>query len=155
MSDWVYDHARHAYFHVESQTYATVDPISGAWQYLSAHDLNRPVPDTTQPGWGAFLNSDDQHKEKSAEPSDSTSNRRASPLRLVVRESTVLEVGHVAMIDPSEDSVQFGRDRSDSSTPPRIRIKEMEVSKVHAVFFCDDGQWSLVDLGSLCSRDVH
>lgn len=95
----------------------------------------------------------EQGKPSAAGPADSSSKPQLVPLRLVVLESTVLDVGHIAMIDPSEEGVQVGRDRSDQSAPPRLRIKEMEVSKTHAVFFCDDGKWSLVDLGSLSVRD--
>lgn len=53
-------------------------------------------------------------------------------LRLVVKRSQVLEVGSVAVLDARKDGTQLGRDRGAEA---RVRIKEMEVSKTHAVVF--------------------
>lgn len=53
-------------------------------------------------------------------------------LRLVVRRSQVLDVGSVAVLDARKDGTQLGRDRGAEA---RLRIKEMEVSKTHAVVF--------------------
>lgn len=53
-------------------------------------------------------------------------------LRLVVRRSQVLDVGSVAVLDTRRDGTQLGRDRGADA---RLRVKEMEVSKTHAVVF--------------------
>lgn len=53
-------------------------------------------------------------------------------LRLVVKRSQVLEIGSVAVLDARKDGTQLGRDRGAEA---RVRIKEMEVSKTHAVVF--------------------
>lgn len=53
-------------------------------------------------------------------------------LRLVVRRSQVLDVDSVAVLDARRDGTQLGRDRG---VEARLRIKEMEVSKTHAVVF--------------------
>lgn len=74
-------------------------------------------------------------------------------LRLVVLESPSLSVGHVAVIDAREGGVQLGRDRCEKGGHPRVRVKEMEVSKTHAVVYWGQGGdeqtdgWWVVDLG--------
>jgi hypothetical protein len=63
----------------------------------------------------------------------------------------------VAVIDTREGGVQLGRDRSEKGGHPKIRVKEMEVSKTHAVIYWGSGTaegeeeeqegWWAVDLG--------
>lgn len=71
--------------------------------------------------------------------------------RLVVGRSSILPAIHkIAMLD-SYREVQFGRDIATSgSTTPRVRLKEMEVSKLHATAYWDGAkkEWSIVDMGS-------
>ncbi|KAJ3787011.1 hypothetical protein GGU11DRAFT_148466 [Lentinula aff. detonsa] len=70
-------------------------------------------------------------------------------LRLVVMNSQTLPKCRVAVIDGYPE-VQLGRDNPVSDQIPRIRLKEMEVSKVHASIYWDrawDG-WGVVDMGS-------
>ena len=98
---------------------------------------------TEDVGWGPLI-------ELEGDKVDSHSNGQAetpeTSLRLVVSKSEVCPVGHVAMIDPAMDGgVQLGRDRKDGEL--RLRVKEMEVSKTHAVVYCKDGDWWVVDLG--------
>lgn len=86
-------------------------------------------------------------------------------LRLVVKRSEVLQPGQVAVIDAREGGVQLGRDRVEKGGQVRLRLKEMEVSKTHAVVYWgrgpgeEDGEsrdgdgdgedgWWLVDLGT-------
>ena len=84
------------------------------------------------------------------EPPDPTPS--ASLLRLVVVKSTVLTPGQVAIIDAREGGIQIGRDRIESGGQVRLRVKEMEVSKTHAVLYWGKGEdeeyaWWIVDLG--------
>ncbi|KAH7341276.1 hypothetical protein B0J17DRAFT_625820 [Rhizoctonia solani] len=67
-------------------------------------------------------------------------------LRLTVLSSSVLPRKAVALID-SFDEVSIGRDRC---ATPRLRLKELAVSKYHANIYWDsqNERWSLVDVGS-------
>lgn len=80
------------------------------------------------------------------------SHSHSSPsLRLLVQRSSVLPKKHsIAVIDGYEE-VQLGRDAAHSSSDvPRIRLKEMEVSKIHATIYWDQDrrEWAVVDMGS-------
>ena len=74
-------------------------------------------------------------------------------LRLVVLKSNVVTMGDVAIIDAREGGVQIGRDRCEKGGQARVRLKEMEVSKTHAVVYWGEGgnedeeRWWIVDLG--------
>jgi hypothetical protein len=74
-------------------------------------------------------------------------------LRLVVLSSPSLTEGHVAIIDTRDGGIQLGRDRCEKGGHPRVRVKEMEVSKSHAVIYWGSGGdgdegWWVVDLGT-------
>lgn len=73
-------------------------------------------------------------------------------LRLVVGQSTVLSPSQtVALLDEYEE-MQIGRDALLSGeTTPRIRLKEMAVSKLHATIYWDKDrhEWAVVDMGSM------
>ncbi|KAF8841768.1 hypothetical protein BDN67DRAFT_966650 [Paxillus ammoniavirescens] len=73
------------------------------------------------------------------------------PLRLRVLQSSILHKNlNLAVLD-SYGEAQFGRDLAPAgSETPRIRLKEMEVSKLHATVFWDKerGEWAVVDMGS-------
>ncbi|WVQ79240.1 hypothetical protein IAT38_001336 [Cryptococcus sp. DSM 104549] len=90
-------------------------------------------------------------------------------LRLVVISSKTpdLSAGQVAVIDTREGGVQLGRDRCEKGAQARVRLREMEVSKTHALVYWggsgeggtelsgEDGRaaeeeegWWIVDLGS-------
>jgi len=72
--------------------------------------------------------------------------------RLVALRSGILSKRKkIAVIDAYHE-VQFGRDiQMEGSTIPRIRLKEMQVSKLHATAFWDGArkEWSIVDMGSM------
>jgi hypothetical protein len=55
----------------------------------------------------------------------------------------------LAVID-GYSQVQFGRDAAHGVSTPRIRLKDMEVSKLHATLFWDSErhEWAVVDMGS-------
>lgn len=86
-------------------------------------------------------------------------------LRLVVisTESPKVSAGQIAVIDTREGGVQIGRDKCEKGAPARVRLREMEVSKTHALIYWgengdqqveveEDGKksgegWWIVDLG--------
>lgn len=73
------------------------------------------------------------------------------PLRLRVLQTSILHK-HVslAVLDAYAET-QFGRDVAPlGSDTPRIRLKEMPVSKLHATVFWDKArrEWAVVDMGS-------
>ncbi|KLT44618.1 hypothetical protein CC85DRAFT_242272 [Cutaneotrichosporon oleaginosum] len=87
-------------------------------------------------------------------------------LRFVVRRSKVLPLGGVVLLDARPGGIQIGRDRRGAGDPARVRVREMEVSKTHAlVYWGREGRvdaavraavpkpedaegWWIVDLGS-------
>ena len=71
--------------------------------------------------------------------------------RLVVQEGRFIsQKRRLAVIDGYSE-VQFGRDAPPAgANTPRIRLKDMEVSKLHATLFWDAerAEWAVVDMGS-------
>ena len=71
--------------------------------------------------------------------------------RLVMQEGRFIsQKRRLAVIDGYSE-VQFGRDAPPAgSSTPRIRLKDMEVSKLHATLFWDveRAEWAVVDMGS-------
>ena len=71
--------------------------------------------------------------------------------RLTVRATSILPKAQKLAIIEGYPEVQIGRDVAPpGSVVPRIRLKEMEVSKLHATLYWDEGraEWGLVDMGS-------
>lgn len=56
-------------------------------------------------------------------------------LRLVVRRSKALPHGAIALLDARPGGIQIGRDRGVKGDIARLRVREMEVSKTHAVVY--------------------
>lgn len=83
-------------------------------------------------------------------PSPSSSNRNMShTIRLVVSRTRSIPKSHrVALLDGHTEA-QLGRDTG-VDTVPKIRLREMEVSKLHATIYWDRSwsRWSIVDMGS-------
>jgi pSer/pThr/pTyr-binding forkhead associated (FHA) protein len=72
-------------------------------------------------------------------------------LRLVVLQSSILPSKRKVAVLDSYHEAQLGRDvQATSSATPRIRLKEMEVSKLHATVYWDGSrkEWNAVDMGS-------
>lgn len=73
------------------------------------------------------------------------------PLRLRVLQTSILHKNlRLAVLDAYAET-QFGRDVAPTgSDTPRIRLKEMPVSKLHATVFWDKirREWAVVDMGS-------
>ncbi|KAF4596530.1 hypothetical protein EYR40_007771 [Pleurotus pulmonarius] len=74
-----------------------------------------------------------------------------SCLRFVVVQSGILPAKHKVAMADGYPELQFGRDAAPTGSPtPRVRLKEMEVSKVHASVYWDGArkEWGIVDMGS-------
>ncbi|KAJ7650368.1 hypothetical protein FB45DRAFT_887757 [Roridomyces roridus] len=89
---------------------------------------------------------DDEDLPSSAHAGPST--RPAPLLRLLVLRTSVLPAKHALAASDGFTSLEFGRDLAPSQDVPRIRLKEMEVSKLHATAYLDRDSWYLVDMGS-------
>ncbi|CDO77383.1 hypothetical protein BN946_scf184835.g5 [Trametes cinnabarina] len=75
----------------------------------------------------------------------------SSSLRLVVQRSTILRRKYKLALLDGYPEIQIGRDLAPpGSETPKIRLKELEVSKLHATIFWDQAssRWSIVDMGS-------
>lgn len=86
-------------------------------------------------------------------PASSVSQPSHSPptFRLTVRATSILSKAQRLAVIEGYPEVQIGRDVAPpGSVVPRIRLKEMEVSKLHATLYWDDdrAEWGLVDMGS-------
>ncbi|KAH8100089.1 hypothetical protein BXZ70DRAFT_1025278 [Cristinia sonorae] len=80
-----------------------------------------------------------------------TPSTPTSSFRLLVHQSAVIPKSHTIAIFDGYSEVQIGRDApSAAETTPRLRLKEMEVSKVHASVYWDKDRhkWAVVDMGS-------
>ncbi|KAJ8507282.1 hypothetical protein ONZ45_g10329 [Pleurotus djamor] len=72
-------------------------------------------------------------------------------LRFVVIRSAILPPKHRIVMADGFSELQFGRDIGPTGTSvPRVRLKEMEVSKLHASVYWDGArqEWGVVDMGS-------
>lgn len=139
--DWVWDATNQVYYSASSGTYAVMG--ASGWEYVARADMQATddkeegeIQDDV--GWGALM----EDKPKVV----------GRILRLVVSKSDVLDNG-VVIIDGREGGVQIGRDR-DKGGSARLRLKEMEVSKTHAVVYwsADESKWCIVDLGASSVR---
>ncbi|KAH9856466.1 hypothetical protein C2E23DRAFT_721870 [Lenzites betulinus] len=75
----------------------------------------------------------------------------ASCLRLLVRHSSVLRRPKALALLDGYSEIQIGRDlQAPGADVPKIRLKDLEVSKLHATIYWDTerSQWSIVDMGS-------
>ncbi|KAJ7903591.1 hypothetical protein B0H14DRAFT_2665528 [Mycena olivaceomarginata] len=69
-------------------------------------------------------------------------------LRLLVLRTSVFPTKQTLVITDGYAELQFGRDPAPSPDTPRVRLKEMEVSKLHATAYADGDSWNIVDMGS-------
>jgi pSer/pThr/pTyr-binding forkhead associated (FHA) protein len=66
-------------------------------------------------------------------------------LTLVVLLSKILAFRNILKIE-SEIGLEFGRDKAENL--PKLRLKEADISRLHARIYWENGRWYLVDLGS-------
>ncbi|KAJ7158818.1 hypothetical protein C8R46DRAFT_1110382 [Mycena filopes] len=85
--------------------------------------------------------------EEPAEAADVGQSTRPS-FRLLVLRTSVLPAKRTLVITDGYTELQFGRDVASSQDVPRVRLKEMEVSKFHATAYADNDSWHIVDMGS-------
>ncbi|ORX37763.1 hypothetical protein BD324DRAFT_650311 [Kockovaella imperatae] len=151
-SGWVWDSRDLVYFHPSSNTYAV--STNGEWSYVHATEFKPGEPSSAMAdhrteleegevrddvGWGALI--EGTERGQIATPVD------IEVLRLVIISSDILTLHKVIMIDgTSPEGIQIGRDKVPG--PTRVRLKEMAVSKTHAVIFRQGPEWCIVDLGS-------
>lgn len=89
--------------------------------------------------------------ELEAEASGPSRAKHATIFRLVVDSSSILHPKHRIAILDGYPTVEIGRDaQAQGSTTPRLRLKELEVSKIHATAYWDGArkEWNIVDMGS-------
>jgi len=92
------------------------------------------------------------HVPTSSTPTPTPTPSNDFPIcRLVMQEGrSISQKRRLAVLDGYSE-VQFGRDAPPVGIDtPRIRLKDMEVSKLHATLFWDDkrAEWAVVDMGS-------
>jgi pSer/pThr/pTyr-binding forkhead associated (FHA) protein len=86
-----------------------------------------------------------------ASPVSSKSTHGRPVFRFVALRSSILPAKQKVAILDSYFEVQIGRDTAIlGSVTPRIRLKELEVSKLHATAYWDGArkEWNVVDMGS-------
>jgi pSer/pThr/pTyr-binding forkhead associated (FHA) protein len=66
-------------------------------------------------------------------------------LTLVVLLSKILPPRNIIKIE-SETGLEFGREKAEEL--PKLRLKEVDVSRLHAKIYWENGRWYLADLGS-------
>lgn len=89
--------------------------------------------------------------ENPEEPEQASQIKR-QPFSLVLLKSAVLSTKRRVVDITQHLEVSIGRDRpTGSSSSPRLRLKEMAVSKYHAILYWDAQRdmWGLVDVGSV------
>lgn len=109
-------------------------PSPGSSHDLASSTVLTPYPTETYAG----------------EPGAKLSMTSAS-FRLLVRISAILHKRKTLAVLDGFSEVQVGRDMAlPASETPRIRLKEMEVSKLHATIYWDKErkEWCVVDMGS-------
>ena len=114
----------------------TYDPAF-EWPGESSNHIQEDISDVDRDGTPTS-------KSKSRPPSCTT-------LRLLVTQTFILPRKQKLVVPDDYTELQFGRDVAPPGTEtPRIRLKEMEVSKVHATIFWDKEResWGIVDMGS-------
>ena len=87
-----------------------------------------------------------------SEPQAKRSRPRQPSFRLIVLHSSILSSTQKLAIIDGYSEVQFGRDIAPAGCmTPKIRLKEMEVSKLHATAYWDRSrqEWGIVDMGSV------
>ncbi|KAH7928085.1 hypothetical protein BV22DRAFT_1126847 [Leucogyrophana mollusca] len=102
----------------------------------------------------AFEWPDDGHGDSPDFPaSDKSPSSSPWPsLRLLIVRSSILSKKCRLVVLDAYDEAQFGRDVAPAgSETPRVRLKEMEVSKLHATAYWDKQrrEWAVVDMGSM------
>jgi hypothetical protein len=155
-SQWLWDSTHSLYYNPKTQVWASPQP-DGTWKYsdppstapaprqaMSYSDIDEPTALPEEQVW-----------PDEEEPSLQDLHAKTPLLRLVLaRPSSLLPSPQaVALVDPTE-SVSIGRDKSYT---PRIRLKELAVSKSHCTLAWieegvregrSEGYWGVVDNAS-------
>ncbi|KAA1467462.1 hypothetical protein DENSPDRAFT_832516 [Dentipellis sp. KUC8613] len=119
-------------------------------------EISEPAAANHAPGYDPayeWPGTEDPSTSDAPQPSHAlTSNSRDRPtLRLIVEKSSILSPKRRLAILEGYTEIQIGRDLAPpGSETPRVRLKEMEISKLHATIFWDTDrlEWAIVDMGS-------
>ncbi|KAG8834931.1 hypothetical protein FRC18_001256 [Serendipita sp. 400] len=105
----------------------------------------------TDAGYDPSLEFPGSEIEGNSEPLEPGELPARNPLRLVILKSPVLSSKRRIVVLSDLSEVSIGRDVPlRSATSPRLRLKQMIVSKYHAIIYWDIDRkaWGLVDVGS-------
>jgi len=119
---------------------------------LSTSEDNSYDPSYEWPEESPAFSCPDSGTSSSSQPRDKTSRPHQPSFRLIVLRSSILSSTQKLAIIDGYSEVQFGRDIAPAgSMAPKIRLKEMEVSKLHATAYWDRSrqEWGVVDMGSM------
>ncbi|KAG8856302.1 hypothetical protein FRC20_000502 [Serendipita sp. 405] len=106
----------------------------------------------TDAGYDPSLEFPGSEIEGNSEPLEPGELPARNPLRLVILKSPVLSSKRRIVVLSDLSEVSIGRDVPlRSATSPRLRLKQMIVSKYHAIIYWDIDRkaWGLVDVGSV------
>ncbi|GBE87803.1 predicted protein [Sparassis crispa] len=143
----VHPHAVPSYDHLHSEWHdeRSSQDISGT---IHSPALEWPG-DAGSPPWAAQPSDNSPHPPP--KPSSRLFAHAPASLRLLVQKTSVLPKRQTLAVIDGYSEVQFGRDIAPpGSDTPRLRLKEMEVSKLHATMYWDQKreEWAVVDMGS-------
>ncbi|ORY88977.1 hypothetical protein BCR35DRAFT_300734 [Leucosporidium creatinivorum] len=157
-SAWLWDSTYLLYYNPKTQIYASPQP-DGSWKYSdppssSTASTSRQPTSYSDIDEGTTL-PEEQVWPDEEEPALQDLHAKTPLLRLVLAgpSSLISPPQAIALIDPAEP-VSLGRDKSYT---PRIRLKELPVSKSHATVCWieeavrdgrSEGYWGVVDNGS-------
>lgn len=127
------------------------------WTTPSTGYAANSFPDTLYPYNNIVPIGPSQACSSNTSPSSSTQASTTSTpstihtLRLLVLSTGILPRAQKLAVLDGHTQIEFGRDPpAPGAQTPRVRLKEMEVSKLHATLFWDDArlEWAVVDMGS-------
>lgn len=150
-SAWVWDSKFSLYYNPQSGQHASYQS-DGSWIYSDPSTPSIPNPRRAVNYSEVDTSPDlplDQVWPANSPPRKSKST--ASPfLRLVVLGSSAISPP-LSVVVLSTGTTSLGRDKSLDPFEPRIRLKELAVSKNHAYIFFnwDERSWQVVDSGSM------
>lgn len=133
MDDWIWHPQHSLFYHPPSNLWAQYDPLTCQYNYLPTEREEGEISDEDDPYDDAS-----RYAFPSTEPvRPSTNVVKPYDLRLVKRSSSCLSSKHkLAILASSQpDGYSVGRDKQLAPEEGRIRLKELEVSKSHAVVY--------------------
>lgn len=118
-------------------------------------DFDTPKGGTYDPAyeWPGDEDGDSETYQSSRGHSPSPGLKPGYPVfRLVALTSSILHPRQKIAVLDAYPEIQIGRDKQQEGSPmPRVRLKELAVSKLHATLYWDGArrEWNIVDMGSM------